>query len=91
MKLGFIAAVLLVALSVGEANAGKVCAGGFCYPVPFGADSVAHGVACEVNKVALMAKDERDCKTAGGMVTHTLTTVSVPVKNDEAVKPKAAQ
>jgi hypothetical protein len=44
-----------------------------------GIDST-NGVYCEINEVKLFALSAEDCEKAGGVVTHTVTTMVKPVE-----------
>jgi len=42
-----------------------------------------NGVYCEINEVKLFATSADDCKKAGGVVTHTVTTTVKPAETEK--------
>ncbi len=49
------------------------------FAIRLGIDST-NGVYCEINEVKLFALSAEDCEKAGGVVTHTVTTMVKPVE-----------
>jgi len=45
--------------------------------------SEPNGVYCEINDVKLFAQSAEDCATAGGSVTHTVTTTVEPANPNQ--------
>ncbi len=52
-----------------------------------GGISDPNGVYCEISKVKLFALSAEDCKKAGGIVTHTVTTTVKPI--DDSIESAA--